>query len=279
MKHFLNKLLILFLLILLAALAGMTLPCAAGAEQGGNVTPELHAVAETESDSVVSQVFVNMINRSIERMNAGGDSEEEDPSLAEYPMEERPLAEYGDSPRLRVLDEGGDGGEPNYLVYRESILVIPQAEAAGYTVTYSGDKRTATLTPAVSAEKLAGRTGIALLGDTVTDDTVLIFGGKPEEKDGRLVIPLADTDSLTMNQLFSDGQLAFSPSVEMSDGGGSGKETGTHGRTESKASAFPARTTGWRCRWRTCGAADAFRSPDRSTGRTGNGTQRPICRW
>ena len=130
MKHFRNKLLILFLLILLAALAGMALPCAAGAEQGGNVTPELHAVAETESDSVVSQVFVNMINRSIERMNAGGDSEEEDPSLAEYPMEERPLAEYGDSPRLRVLDEGGDGGEPNYLVYRESILVIPLDEPA-----------------------------------------------------------------------------------------------------------------------------------------------------
>ena len=125
-----------------------------------------------------------------------------------------------------MLDEGGDGGEPNYLVYRESILVIPQAEAAGYTVTYSGDQRTATLTPAVSAEKLAGRTGIVLLGDKVTDDTVLIFDGEPAEGNGSLVIRLADTDSLTMNQLFSDGQLAFSPSVEMSDGGGSGKETG-----------------------------------------------------
>lgn len=175
MNCFRRNILILCFLITLTVLAWMALPCAAGAEQGGNVTPELTVTAETDSDSVVSRVFMNMINRSIERMNAGEDPEEEDPSLAEYPVEEHSPAEYGDSPRLRMLEEDGDGGEQNYLVYRESILVIPQDEAAAYTVTFSEDRRTAELTPAVPGEKLAGRTGIALLGDKITDDNRIFF--------------------------------------------------------------------------------------------------------
>ena len=236
MNQFRKKLLILCLLVPLTVLAWMALPRTAGAEQGGAVTPELHAVAETESDSVVSRVFINMINRSIERMNDGEDPEEEDRLLKEYPMEERPLAEYGDSPRLRILDETGNGGETNYLVYRESILVIPQGEAAEYTVTYSGDRRTATLTPAVPAEELAGRTGVVLAGDTITDDTVLIFDGEPEEEGGSLTIPLADTDSLTMVQLFSDGRLDFSPAAAMT--GGSEKADGQAGGTGENGKAL-----------------------------------------
>ena len=72
MNHSWKNLLILFLLIPLTVLVWMAVPCAAGAEQGGNVTPELEATAETDANSVVSRVFMNMINRSIEQMNAGG---------------------------------------------------------------------------------------------------------------------------------------------------------------------------------------------------------------
>ena len=86
----------------------------------------------------------------------------------------------------------------NYLVYRDNILVIPKEEADGYTVSYAEGRRTAFLSPAISEADLAGWKGIALLGDTVTEDRVLIFDGESMEEDGRSIIPLEDVKELTL---------------------------------------------------------------------------------
>ncbi|MBQ1466032.1 MAG: Cna B-type domain-containing protein, partial [Eubacteriaceae bacterium] len=172
-------------------------------EEGGYTEPsgEVEVTAVSGTVNIVGDVFVNMINRD--------DSDETfmNSSLEEYPLESHDPSYYDGTYRLRYL-EGGDG--KNYLVYRDSFLIVPEEEAKGYTVTLSDDSLTAFVSPAITVEKTHGKTGIVLLRENIGLDDVLVFGSEPYTEDGILVVPLKSTDEITVNELFSDGRLAIS---------------------------------------------------------------------
>ena len=161
------------------------------------VEPEL--TAEVTSDSVISQAFANLINQ------ANGD-----PSLLEkYPLDPHELEEYGDSIRVRRLP-GDTEEKPAYLVYREDLYLIPQAEAAAYTVTRSEDGRTAVITPALPEEALEGKTGIVLLGTDIEQDKVMLFDGEPVRSGEGTLVTLVPAEEVSLNRIFSDGQFTTS---------------------------------------------------------------------
>ena len=162
---------------------------------------EMATEMETYSltNNIVGEVITEAINHA---QKNGGASEDNDKD--KYPMDPHERTYYGDSSRVRDLDNG------NYLVYRDSFLLISQADRANYTVAYSGDRRTAYISPAFSEADLEGKTGIVFLADKLGNDEILVFGGTPYYEDGKLVVPLEATEDITLKQLFSDGKLHFS---------------------------------------------------------------------
>lgn len=161
---------------------------------------EYEAVSDTMN--IVGEVLANAFNSISE------DPERTRSLLESYPTEEHEPEYYEDSLRIRYLADGED--EPNYLVYRDTFLMIPEEETAGYTVTYSEDGLTAFVAPAIPAEELIGRTGIVFLHENIGCDEVLVFSGEPGLDGDALIVPLKSADEIVMTELFSDGQLAYS---------------------------------------------------------------------
>ena len=207
MHPFRKAVLICCLTLLVSAAALLILPSTARAERTMlPVDPEL--TAEVTSDSVISQAFANLINQ------ANGD-----PSLLEkYPLDPHELDEYGDSIRVRLLP-GNTEENPAYLVYREDLYLIPQAEAAACTVTQSEDGRTALITPALPEEALEGKTGIVLLGADIEQDKVLLFDSEPVRTGEGTLVTLVPAEEVSLNHIFSDGLFttAFKPAVPEKD--------------------------------------------------------------
>ena len=175
------------------------------AETSGKV--EVHGVSKT--NNIVGDVFVNMLNVFVNMLNAANDPELDalrQASLEEYPLENHELSYYDGTLRVRYL-EGGDDEGPNYLVYRDSYLIISEEESSDYEVKYSEDGLTAYVTPQVPAEELEGKTGLVLLGENVGNDDIMVFDGAPEFEDGFMSVPIKATEDITVNELFSDGKL------------------------------------------------------------------------
>ncbi|MBQ1684765.1 MAG: hypothetical protein II072_04595, partial [Clostridia bacterium] len=168
----------------------------------GETAADVEYEAVSGTMNIVGEVLANAFN-SIEE-----DPERTRSLLESYPTEEHEPEYYEDSLRIRYLADGED--EPNYLVYRDTFLMIPEEETAGYTVTYSEDGLTAFVAPAIPAEELIGRTGIVFLHENIGCDEVLVFSGEPGLDGDALIVPLKSADEIVMTELFSDGQLAYS---------------------------------------------------------------------
>ena len=164
---------------------------------------EYEAVSGTYN--IVGEVLANAFN-SIEE-----DPERTRSLLESYPTEEHEPEYYEASLRIRYLADGGD--EPNYLVYRDSFLIIPEEQSADYETAYSEDGLTVIITPAIPAEALADRTGIVFLHENIGLDEVLVFGGEPQNNGGTLTVPLKNTDDIAVTELFSDGKLEYDGSA------------------------------------------------------------------
>ncbi len=173
---------------------------AAGADTGASAGVEVNAVSGT--NNIVGDVFSNMFNTmddpEMDLLREG--------SLEDYPLDDHDLSYYGDSLRVRHITDGGIATS-NYLVYRDSYLIISEENSKDYETSFSEDGLTAYVTPAVPAGELEGRTGIVFLADDLGDDSILVFDGAPRENNGVLTAPLKKTEELTVNMLFSDGEL------------------------------------------------------------------------
>ncbi len=213
-----------FLVLALAVLLGGSAFAAAESTEAGEAGAALEMQARPEGDSLVAQVFANMVNEAAARPPLAEGESWVDPSLEEYPLDPHELKEYGASPRVRLLVEMEDQGpileamergtldlilerEPNYLVYRDTLLLISQEEAADYALDMAADRRSALLKPAISPEELEGKTGVVLLGANLSEDRVLLLDGTPERTEEGLRLPLADPLQVKLTQLFSDGNL------------------------------------------------------------------------
>lgn len=203
MQQFRKKRLILYLLIPLAVLAWMVLPAHAGADPAG-LTQETSLTAEADPDNVIARAFASLIN---------GDGENSEASLEEYPLDPHELEEYGDSIRVRSLTRSTKD-EPSYLVYREDLYLIPQEEAAAYTVVQSEDGLTAKITPALPEGVLEGKSGLVLLGEKIGQDKVLLFDGEPVLTAEGLTVSLLPEEKVSLNRIFSDGQFTTSVTAD-----------------------------------------------------------------
>ena len=160
---------------------------------------EYEAVSGTMN--IVGEVFANAFNTPAEEM------EERRASLERYPTEEHEPAYYEDTLRLRYLADGGD--EPNYLVYRDSFLIIPEEQSADYETAYSEDGLTVIITPAIPAEALADRTGIVFLHENIGCDEVLVFAEEPKLAEDSVTLRLKSPQDIAVTELFSDGKLEY----------------------------------------------------------------------
>ncbi|MDO4806001.1 MAG: Cna B-type domain-containing protein [Coriobacteriales bacterium] len=173
----------------------------------------------------MGEVFANAANDAVEAANdpeaAAAAEAEREALLAEYPTESHTESYYDDSLRLRNL-YSTDGADLGYLVYRDSFYMVSQEQAAAHVVTYSEDGLTAYVTPAIDPAMLAGKTGIVLLREDVGADVVLVFaeGQTPTLEGNTLVVPLEPTQSIALNQLFSDGHIGYSASAGTMRGAG-----------------------------------------------------------
>ena len=160
------------------------------------------------TNNIVGGVFAKMFNDAFTSKETGAESSK-DKQLDVYPIDHHDRSYYGDSPRVRDLSND------NYLVYRDSYLLFSEADSATYTISYSDDKLTAYVSPAIALEDLKDdsgnlKTGVVFLGQSIGDDTILVFNGTPQVEDERLVVPLVATEKIVFNQLFSDGKLKYS---------------------------------------------------------------------
>ena len=178
-----------------------------GAE-GTSARIEVNAVSRT--NNIVGDVFVNMINSANE--SAQDEIQPENDPLTEYPLEHHEWSYYGDSLRIRYLD-GGDAEGPNYLVYRDSLLLIGEEEGEQYTVTFSEDGMVSYVTPAIPEELLKDKTGIVFLAQHVGYDNILVFDGAVQYDGDLMTVPLKKTEEITVNELFSDGKLVAESSA------------------------------------------------------------------
>lgn len=172
-------------------------------------------IAYSTTDNIVGEVFARTLNNAIKSKEAGEESSDNN-NHDEYPTDHHERSYYGDSPRVRDLEND------NYLVYRDTYLLVSEADSKQYSISYSDDKLTAYVSPAFSQEQLTGKTGIVFLAQKLDSDTVLVFNGDPQVVDGRLVVPLVATKDITLYQLFSDGKLSFSaengtPTIDWTD--------------------------------------------------------------
>ncbi|MBQ4447543.1 MAG: hypothetical protein II897_04540, partial [Clostridia bacterium] len=83
----------------------------------GETAADVEYDAVSNTMNIVGEVLANAFN-SIEE-----DPESTRSLLESYPTEEHEPEYYEASLRIRYLADGGD--EPNYLVYRDSFLIIP----------------------------------------------------------------------------------------------------------------------------------------------------------
>ena len=81
------------------------------------------------TNNIVGEVITESINNMQENDKTGDASTIN--NLDEYPMDPHDLSCYGDSPLVRELGNG------NYLVYRDSYLLISQEDRANFAITYS----------------------------------------------------------------------------------------------------------------------------------------------
>ena len=172
---------------------------------------EVEVTAVSGTVNIVGDVFVNMIN------GTGADEDALRASLEKYPLDRHDPSYYQGTMRLRYLG-GGAKGE-NYLVYRDSLLILSEEEAKGYTVILSDDSLTAYVYPALPLDRLKGKSGIVLLRESVGFDDILVFGREPFMEDDALAVPLKRTEDITVNELFSDGRLAISPDAPAAKAG------------------------------------------------------------
>ncbi len=169
-----------------------------------DMSADVEVNATSNTNNIVGEVLANMVN-------SYGDDENEakkKASLKEYPLEHHELEYYGDSLRVRMV-EGGDSEGSNYLVYRDSYLLISEKESSNYTVSYSEDGTEAYISPAIPASELGGKTGIVFLTDDVGNDNILVFDGEPVYDEDGMTVPILTADEVTINQLFSDGKLSM----------------------------------------------------------------------
>ena len=174
----------------------------AALQEGPSVGTEITASSRT--NNIIGEVFANQINMA----NAEGADDIRSASLEKYPLDHHELEYYGDSERVRFVGSGNES-EPDYLVYRDSFFLIPEAESTNYTVRISEDGDKAYISPAVSPEQISGKTGLVFLAEEVKNDSILVFADEPEYKDGLLIVNIKPTEEITVNELFSDGRLAF----------------------------------------------------------------------
>ena len=187
----------------------------------GEASADVEYEAVSGTMNIVGAVLANAFNSMAE------DAEATRASFERYPTEEHEPEFYEDTLRLRYLADGGD--EPNYLVYRDTFLMIPEEEAAGYTVTYSEDGLTAVVTPALSAEALSDRTGIVFLHDNIGCDEVLVFADMPKLGEDSVILRLKSPQDIAVTELFSDGKLEYNGDGSQAPGNqGVGVEFETH---------------------------------------------------
>ena len=99
-----------------------------GSDTGtGETSADVEYEAVSDTMNIVGEVLANAFN-SIEE-----DPESTRSLLESYPTEEHEPEYYEASLRIRYLADGGD--EPNYLVYRDSFLIIPEEQSADYEIT------------------------------------------------------------------------------------------------------------------------------------------------
>ncbi len=174
-------------------------PAEAAAAPAASDQVEYEAVSGTYN--IVGEVLANAFN-SIEE-----DPERTRSLLESYPTEEHEPEYYEASLRIRYLADGGD--EPNYLVYRDSFLIIPEEQSADYETAYSEDGLTVIITPAIPAEALADRTGIVFLHENIGCDEVLVFAEEPELAEDSVTLRLKSPQDIALTELFSDGKLEY----------------------------------------------------------------------
>ncbi|MBE6018136.1 MAG: hypothetical protein E7233_11140 [Lachnospiraceae bacterium] len=167
-----------------------------------SVETEIKATSRT--NNIIGEIFSNQINMA----NAEGEADKRAASLEQYPLEHHELDYYGDSERVRFIDDENKD-KPNYLVYRDSFLLISEEESKNYTVLISEEGDKAWISPALSPEILYGKTGLVFLADEVKNDSILVFAAAPEYKDDLLIVSIKPTEEITVNEIFSDGRLAF----------------------------------------------------------------------
>ncbi len=166
---------------------------------------ETVVTATSQTENIVGEVLANAFN------TAGEDPEKRAETLEAYPTEKREPSFYEGTGRIRYLGDGGK--EPNYLVYRDSFLIISEEAAANYTIEYSDDGLTAFVSPALSEASLKGRTGVVFLRENIGLDEILVFGGELQNNGGTLTVPLKSTDDIAVTELFSDGKLEYDGSA------------------------------------------------------------------
>ncbi len=182
--------------------SGTEVPTETMSEEQTTVTVEKQYVSAT--NNMIGGVFIKMLNES--SSSDGAKTAEELFNLTEYPWDHHDLSYYGNSPRVRYLGNANDPNA-NYLVYRDTFLIFSEADSNNYTISFSADGKTAYITPSIPAADLSGKTGIVFLADNIGNDRILVFNGTPTESGGQLVVPLADENDITFNQLFSDGKI------------------------------------------------------------------------
>ncbi|MBR4461395.1 MAG: Cna B-type domain-containing protein, partial [Erysipelotrichaceae bacterium] len=164
------------------------------------IVPDVTVEAVSGTSNIVGEIFANWINKSEQ------DSDARETSLKSYPLESHELSYYEGSLRVRYL-KGGDENGPNYLVYRDSFLILSEEDGKAYELLFSKDATIAYITPAISAEELKGKSGIVFLRENVGYDDILVFDQAPVNEGDRLAVSLKETEKISVNEVFSDGRL------------------------------------------------------------------------
>ena len=176
----------------------------AGSGTDEGMAADVKVKATSRTNNIIGEVFANMFNNADDQKAKA----KREASLEEYPIETHDLEYYGDSPRVRIL-EGGDEEGSNYLVYRDSYLLIGENESSNYSVEFSKDGREAYVSPAIPAEELEDKIGVVFLADYVGDDVILVFDGEPAYDADTMTVPVLTAENITVNMLFSDVKLAI----------------------------------------------------------------------
>ena len=181
------------------------------------VVTEPEPVPEQPSDGPTTETEITVVSRTenivgdvFARMFTQDEAEQKTlkKELAEYPREHHELSYYKDSSRVRYL-KGGEGEDRNYLVYRDSYLLISEEDSLLYKVDVSEDGTSATVSPAVFPERLDNKTGIVFLGENIGCDEILVFGGETDYHGDAVTFSLKPVEEIVVTELFSDGKLEF----------------------------------------------------------------------